>query len=211
LDQSLLRLKLDYVDIFYHHRPDPDTPLEETMGALDQLVRAGKALYVGISNYPAPVARRAAELLRSLGTPCLIHQPAYNMFHRWIEEELLTVLEQAGVGCIAFSPLAQGLLTSRYLGGIPLDSRAGKPTGFLRPEQVTEQKLGKVRALDAIAKARGQSLAQLALVWVLRHPQMTSALIGASRIEQIEDAVAALKNTSLSTEELQGIERVLSD
>jgi len=210
LDQSLRRLKLDYVDIFYHHRPDPDTPLEETMGALDHLVRTGKALYIGISSYPAPLARKAAELLRALGTPCLIHQPAYNMFHRWIEEELLGVLGEQGVGCIAFSPLAQGLLSSKYLSGIPADSRAGKPTGFLRPEHVTEAKLAKVRALGAIAEARGQSLAQLALVWVLRHPQMTSALIGASRIEQIEDAVAALGNLALSTEELQGIERVLS-
>jgi L-glyceraldehyde 3-phosphate reductase len=210
LDQSLRRLKLDYVDIFYHHRPDPDTPLEETMGALDHLARSGKALYVGISNYPAPLARKAFELLRSLGTPCLIHQPAYNMFHRWIEEELLGVLAEQGVGCIAFSPLAQGLLSSKYLSGISADSRAGKPTGFLRPEQVTEAKLAKVRALGGIAEARGQSLAQLALVWVLRHPQMTSALIGASRVEQIEDAVAALGNLALSAEELHGIERALS-
>jgi L-glyceraldehyde 3-phosphate reductase len=210
LDQSLQRLGLDYVDIFYHHRPDPDTPLEETMGALDHLVRAGKALHVGVSNYPAPVAKRAAELLRSLGTPCLIHQPAYNLFHRGIEAELLATLEQQGVGCIAFSPLAQGLLTSKYLAGIPVDSRAGKPTGFLRPEQVTEDKLSKVRALDALAKARGQTLPQLALAWVLRHPQMTSALIGASRIEQLDDAVRALDNLALEAGELARIDQILA-
>jgi L-glyceraldehyde 3-phosphate reductase len=203
-------LGLDYVDIFYHHRPDPDTPLEETMGALDHLVRAGKALHVGVSNYPAPVAKRAAELLRSLGTPCLIHQPAYNLFHRGIEAELLATLEQQGVGCIAFSPLAQGLLTSKYLAGIPVDSRAGKPTGFLRPEQVTEDKLSKVRALDALAKARGQTLPQLALAWVLRHPQMTSALIGASRIEQLDDAVRALDNLALEAGELARIDQILA-
>jgi len=209
LDQSLSRLGLDYVDIFYHHRPDPETPLAETMGALDHIVRSGKALYVGISNYPAPLARQAAELLRSLGTPCLIHQPAYNMFNRWIEPELLTVLRDEKMGCIAFSPLAQGLLTNRYLGGIPADSRAGKPTGFLRPEQVTDDKLRKVRELDALAKARGQSLVQLAIAWVLRHPEMTSALIGASRVEQIEDAVGTLARLALSAEELARIDAIL--
>jgi L-glyceraldehyde 3-phosphate reductase len=209
LDQSLLRLKLDYVDIFYHHRPDPETPLEESMGALAQAVRAGKALYVGISNYPAPLARRAAELLRSLGTPCLIHQPAYNLFNRWVEPELMNVLADEGVGCIAFSPLAQGLLTTRYLSGIPADSRAGKPTGFLRPEHVTEERLVKVRALAALAEARGQTLPQLAIAWVLRHPGMTSALIGASRVEQIEDAVGALKQLSFSAEELSRIDAIL--
>ncbi len=209
LDQSLRRLGLEYVDIFYHHRPDADTPLEESLGALDQIVRSGKALYVGISNYPAALAKRAAELLRELGTPCLIHQPAYNMFNRWIEGELLSVLREQGVGCIAFSPLAQGLLTNKYLAGIPADSRAGKPSGFLRPEHVTDDKLARVRALGNIAEARGQSLAQLALSWVLRHPGMTSALIGASRVEQIEDAVGALQRLDFSAEELARIDDVL--
>lgn len=209
LDQSLKRLGLEYVDIFYHHRPDPDTPLEESMGALDHLVRSGKALYVGISNYPAPQAKRAAEILRDLGTPCLIHQPAYNLFNRWVEPELLGVLAEQGMGCIAFSPLAQGLLTSRYLQGIPADSRAGKPSGFLRPEHVTEDKLTKVRALAAIAQARGQTLPQLAIAWVLRHPGMTSALIGASRLEQILDAVGALQQLSFTSEELAHIDQIM--
>ncbi len=209
LDQSLRRLGLEYVDIFYHHRPDPETPLEESMGALDHIVRSGKALYVGISNYPAPLAKRAAELLRTLGTPCLIHQPAYNMFNRWVEAELMSVLSEQGMGCIAFSPLAQGLLTNKYLAGIPADSRAGKPSGFLRPEQVTADKLGRVRALGAIAEVRGQTLAQLAIAWVLRHPGMTSALIGASRIEQIEDAVGALQRLDFSADELSRIDGVL--
>jgi len=209
LEQSLRRLGLDYVDIFYHHRPDTDTPLEESMGALDQIVRSGKALYVGISNYPAPLAKRAAELLRGLGTPCLIHQPAYSMFNRWIEGELLSLLGEQGMGCIAFSPLAQGLLTNKYLSGIPADSRAGKPTGFLRPEHVTDDKLARVRALGAIAEARGQTLAQLAIAWVLRHPGMTSALIGASRVEQLEDAVGALQRLDFSAEELARIDDVL--
>jgi L-glyceraldehyde 3-phosphate reductase len=209
LDQSLSRLGLDYVDIFYHHRPDPDTPLAETMGALDQIVRSGKALYAGISNYPAALARQAAELLRSLGTPCLIHQPAYNMFDRRIEGELLGVLREQGVGCIAFSPLAQGLLTNRYLSGIPADSRAGRPGGFLRPEHVTEGKLRQVRELDALAKARGQTLVQLAIAWVLRHAEMTSALIGASRVEQIQDAVGALAQSALGSEELSRIDAIL--
>ncbi|HEX2869828.1 MAG TPA: aldo/keto reductase [Polyangiaceae bacterium] len=210
LDQSLRRLGLDYVDIFYHHRPDPETPLEESMGALDHIVRSGKALYVGISNYPAPLAKRAAELLRQLGTPCLVHQPAYNMFNRWIEPELLSVLDEQGVGCIAFSPLAQGMLTSKYLQGIPADSRAGKPSGFLRPEHVTEDKLARVRKLGAIAESRGQTLPQLALAWVLRHPGMTSALIGASRMEQIDDAVGALKRLDFTPEELARIEAALA-
>ncbi len=209
LDQSLSRLGLSYVDIFYHHRPDPHTPLAESMGALDQIVRAGKALYVGISNYPAALAKEAAELLRALGTPCLIHQPAYNMFNRSVEAELLSVLEQQGVGCIAFSPLAQGLLTNKYLAGIPADSRAGKPSGFLRPEHVTEDKLRRVRALAELAETRGQTLAQLALAWVLRHPGMTSALIGASRVQQIEDAVGALKKLDFSGEELAQIDGIL--
>jgi len=210
LDQSLRRMELDYVDIFYHHRPDPDTPLAETMGALDHIVRSGKALYAGISNYPAPLARQAAELLRSLGTPCLIHQPAYSMLNRWIESELLQVLGEQGMGCIAFSPLAQGVLTHKYLGGIPADSRAGKPTGFLRPEHITEQRLTKVRALGAVAEARGQTLAQLAIAWVLRHSGMTSALIGASRVEQIEDAVGALARLDFSADELKNIDAILA-
>jgi L-glyceraldehyde 3-phosphate reductase len=210
LDQSLSRMGLDYVDIFYHHRPDPDTPLAESMGALDHIVRSGKALYVGISNYPAPLARQAAELLRSLGTPCLIHQPAYSLFNRWVEPELLGVLAEQGMGCIAFSPLAQGMLTNKYLAGIPADSRAGKPTGFLRPEQVTEDKLAKVRALGAVAEARGQTLAQLAIAWVLRHPGMTSALIGASRVEQIEDAVGALAQLDFSAEELSKLDAIVA-
>ena len=209
LDQSLRRLGLEYVDIFYHHRPDPDTQLEESMGALDHVVRSGKALYVGISNYPAALARRAAEILRQLGTPCLIHQPAYNLFNRWVEAELLGVLSEQGMGCIAFSPLAQGLLTGRYLEGIPADSRAGKPTGFLRPEHVTEEKLNRVRALSSLAQARGQTLPQLAVAWVLRHPGMTSALIGASRLEQIVEAVGALQNLAFSAEELTRIEQIL--
>lgn len=210
LDQSLRRMGLEYVDIFYHHRPDPQTPLAESLGALDSAVRAGKALYVGISNYPAPLAKQAAEILRQMGTPCLIHQPAYNMFNRWIEGDLLSTLSVEGMGCIAFSPLAQGLLTNKYLAGIPADSRAGKGTGFLRPEQVTADKLDKVRELSVLAQARGQSLAQLAIAWVLRHPGMTSALIGASRVAQIEDAVGALERLDFSAEELAKIDAILA-
>jgi len=209
LDQSLERLGLEYVDVFYHHRPDPKTPLEETLGALDHVVRSGKALYAGVSNYPAPLMREAARILKALGTPCLIHQPSYSMLNRWIEPELLGVLGEEGVGCIAFSPLAQGLLTNKYLGGIPEDSRAAKPHGFLRPEQVTEATLSKVRKLDALAGRRGQKLAQLALAWVLRHPGMTSALIGASRVSQIEDAVGALANLEFSAAELTEIDTIL--
>jgi L-glyceraldehyde 3-phosphate reductase len=210
LDQSLQRMGLEYVDIFYHHRPDPDTPLEESMGALDYIVRSGRALYAGISNYPADATRRAADILRSLGTPCLIHQPAYNMFHRWVEDGLLTALEQEGIGCIAFSPLAQGLLTDKYLHGIPEGSRASKPHGFLRPEHITPDKLDKVRRLHELAAARGQTLAQLALIWVLRHPAMTSVLIGASRVKQIEDAVAAQQHPDLSQDERDQIEQILA-
>jgi L-glyceraldehyde 3-phosphate reductase len=209
LDQSLSRLGLDYVDVFYHHRPDPTTPLEETMGALDHVVRSGKALYVGVSNYPADPLRRAVRILERLGTPCLIHQPKYNLFERWIEPELLGVLAEEGIGCIAFSPLAQGLLTNKYLAGIPEGSRAAKPHGFLRPEHVTDDKLACVRRLDAIAKRRDQTLAELALAWVLRHPGMTSALIGASRVAQIEDAVSCLKNLTFSASELTEIDKVL--
>jgi L-glyceraldehyde 3-phosphate reductase len=210
LDQSLKRMGLDYVDIFYSHRPDPDTPLDETMGALDYAVRSGRALYVGISSYNPEQTRQAAQILNNLGTPCLIHQPYYNMFGRWIEEGLTEVLAKEGIGCIAFSPMAQGILTDRYLKGIPEDSRAAKPHGFLKPDQITDEKLGKVWRLNEIAQARGQSLAQMALAWVLRLPAMTSALFGASRISQIEAAVAALGNLAFSGEELQSIERILA-
>jgi L-glyceraldehyde 3-phosphate reductase len=209
LDQSLRRMGLEYVDIFYHHRPDPNTPLEETMQALDQTVRSGKALYAGISNYPPELTRQAVKILRALGTPCLIHQPKYNMFERWIEGELLQVLNEEGIGCIVFSPLAQGLLTDRYLKGIPKNSRAGKPHGFLRPHQISDEKKSIVHRLNEIAQERKQSLAQLALAWVLRHPQITSALIGASRVSQIEDAVGSLKNLEITWEELEIIENVL--
>ncbi|HTA88222.1 MAG TPA: L-glyceraldehyde 3-phosphate reductase [Polyangiaceae bacterium] len=209
IDQSLKRLGLEYVDVFYSHRPDPETPLEETMAALDHIVRSGKALYVGISNYPADMTRRAARLLRDLGTPCLIHQPAYSLLNRWVEADLLSGLREEGVGCIAFSPLAQGLLTDKYLTGIPVDSRAGKAHGFLRPAHVTEERLDKVRRLDVLAKARGQKLAQMAIAWVLRHPEMTSALIGASRVSQIEDAVSALDNTQFSNAELSQIDEIV--
>jgi L-glyceraldehyde 3-phosphate reductase len=211
LDQSLQRMGLDYVDIFYHHRPDPDTPLEETMGALDHLVRSGKALYAGISSYSPEQTRQAAALLRDLKTPCLIHQPSYNMFNRWIEDGLLDAARDEGMGCIVFSPLAQGMLTDRYLDGVPADSRAGKSHTFLRTEQITEEKQAKVRRLKEIATARDQNVAQLALAWVLRHPEVTSALIGASRISQIEEAVQTLENLDLSEEELATIERLLKD
>jgi L-glyceraldehyde 3-phosphate reductase len=206
LDQSLRRLGVDYVDIFYHHRPDPRTPLEETLGALAQIVRSGKALYAGISNYPADLTKQAARILGELGTPCLIHQPSYSLLNRWVEKDLLRVLAEEGVGCIAFSPLAQGLLTNRYLEGIPDGSRAATPHGFLKAEQITPATLAQVRKLDAIARERGQTLAQLALAWVLRHPTMTSALIGASRTAQIEDAVRALDRPTFSPEELRAID-----
>lgn len=209
LDQSLKRMGLDYMDVFYHHRPDPDTPLEETMSALDYIVRSGRALYVGLSNYKPEQTRQAAQILKSLGTPCLIHQPSYSMFNRWIEDGLLPVLEDEGIGCIAFSPLAQGLLTDKYLDGIPEGSRASKPHGFLKPENITDEKLAKVKRLNDLAKARGQILAQLALAWVLRHTGMTSVLIGASRISQIDDAVGTLNNLSLSDTELQSMETIL--
>ena len=210
LDQSLRRMGLDYVDIFYSHWPDPDTPLEETMGALDQIVRSGKALYAGISSYPAELTRQAARILKAVGTPCLVHQPKYSMFNRWIEEGLLEVLAEEGIGCAVFSPLAQGLLSDRYLDGIPGDSRAAKPHGFLRPEQITESALAKVRRLNELARARGQSLARMALAWVLRHPQVTTALVGASRLEHIDHAVAALGERTFSSEELLQIDQILS-
>lgn len=209
LDQSLKRMGLEYVDIFYHHRPDPETPLEETMGALDYIVRSGRALYVGISMYSADETRRAAGILRELGTPLLIHQPSYNLFDRWIEGGLLEVLEQEGLGCIVFSPLAQGLLTNRYLKDIPADSRAGKPGTYLQREEVTADILSKVRRLEALALRRGQSLAQMAIAWVLRNPVVTSALVGASRPAQITEVVGALRNREFSAEELADIEAIL--
>ncbi|MDN6072760.1 L-glyceraldehyde 3-phosphate reductase [Hafnia alvei] len=209
LNQSLKRMGLDYVDVFYHHRPDPNTPLEETMGALDLIVRQGKALYVGLSNYPAETARQAIAILRDLGTPCLIHQPKYSMFERWVEGGLLDVLQEEGVGSIAFSPLAGGLLTDRYLHGIPEDSRAAH-SQFLKPEAITEQKLGKIKQLNEMALARGQKLSQMALAWVLRGDRVTSVLIGASRISQIEDAVGMLENRHFSAEELSAIEKILA-
>lgn len=209
LNQSLQRMRLDYVDIFYHHRPDPDTPLEETMAALDLLVRQGKALYVGLSNYPAERARQAFAILQQLGTPCVIHQPKYSMFERWVEPELLDTLEEHGVGSIAFSPLAGGMLTDRYLQGIPPDSRAASGSRSLTPEQITEAKLQKVRLLNALAEQRGQKLSQMALAWVLRNDRITSVLIGASKISQIEDAVGMLANRQFSAEEIAKIEQIL--
>lgn len=208
LEQSLVRLGTDHVDIFYSHRPDPHTPLEETMTALDQAVRQGKALYVGISNYQPAQTREAARILKELGTPCLIHQPSYSIFNRWIEDGLLAALTETGMGCIAFSPLAQGMLTDRYLDGIPADSRAGKSHGFLRPGQITEPNLAAVRSLQTMARERSQSLAQMALAWVLRHPGMTSVLIGASKVEQIADNLGALKNLPFSAEELARIDAI---
>jgi L-glyceraldehyde 3-phosphate reductase len=210
LDQSLKRMGLEYVDIFYSHRPDPETPVEETMQALDQAVRSGKALYAGISSYDARQTAAAAKILRELGTPCLIHQPKYSIFDRWVEDGLLDVLGHEGVGAIAFCPLAQGLLTDRYLDGIPADSRANKPHGFLKKHDIYEQRLAQVRALGAVAAERGQSLAQMALAWVLRDSRMTSALIGASRVEQIEQNVAALANLDFSVVELGRIDAILT-
>jgi L-glyceraldehyde 3-phosphate reductase len=209
LDRSLKRMGLEYVDIFYSHRPDPETPVEETMGALDRAVRSGKALYAGISSYDARQTAAAAKILRELGTPCLIHQPKYSMFDRWVEDGLLDVLGNEGVGGIAFCPLAQGLLTGRYLDGIPADSRANKPHGFLKKDDIDEHRLAKVRALNSVAAERGQSLAQMALAWVLRDSRMTSALIGASRVEQIEQNVAALANLDFSVVELGRIDAIL--
>lgn len=207
LDQSLKRMGLDYVDIFYSHRPDPDTPLEETMMALDRAVRSGKALYVGISNYPADMAKEASRILKELGTPCLIHQPRYSMFVRWVEEGLLDVLEEEGIGCIPFSPLAQGLLTDRYLNGIPEGSRATREV-FLKKEDV-DTAHDKIVQLNEIAQQRNQSLAQMALAWVLKDKRITSVLIGASSVKQIDDNVETLQTSNFSAEELQNIEKVL--
>jgi len=211
LDQSLKRMGLEYVDIFYSHRPDPDTPLEESMGALASAVHQGKALYVGISNYSPEETRQAAKILRELGTPCLIHQPRYNMFDRWVEEGLLDTLKSEGIGSIVFSPLAQGQLTDRYLNGIPQGARATKTERvWLTPEDV-KQNLPKIQKLNGLAKKRGQSRAQMALAWVLRKPQVTSALVGASSVKQLEDNLAALNNLQFAEEELQDIETVLNE
>jgi L-glyceraldehyde 3-phosphate reductase len=210
LDQSLKRMSLDYVDIFYSHRPDADTPLEETLGAVATAVRQGKALYAGVSNYTADQTRRAAQILRDLGCPLLIHQPKYSMFVREAEQGLLDVLAEVGAGCIPFSPLAQGLLTDRYLHGIPADSRAAKPSGFLQREQVTDAAIAKARRLNELAQQRGQSLAQMALAWVLRDPRVTTVLIGASSVDQLDQNLACLDRREFSREELTTIDQVLS-
>lgn len=209
LDQSLKRMHLDYVDIFYHHRPDPDTPIEETMGALDQIVRSGKALYVGISNYNAEQASIAIKTLKEMGTPMLIHQPNYSMFNRTIEHGLTSVLEKEGVGCIAFAPLCNGILTNRYLNGIPFDSRAAHDPRYLKPTDITEEKIAKVRKLAVIAERRGQTVAQLTIQWTLRNDVVTSALIGASRPEQVEENVKAVTYPPLTKEEIAEIEGIL--
>jgi L-glyceraldehyde 3-phosphate reductase len=210
LDQSLRRMKLDYVDIFYHHRPDPETPLEETAGALAHAVRSGKALYTAISNYPPDLTARMAALLRDLGTPCLIHQPKYSMFERTPERGLFDTLLKEGIGSIVFSPLAQGMLTNRYLSGIPADARAGRDPRFLKPEHLTEQKLTAIRALNTLAQQRGQSLAQMALAWVLRQSAVTTALIGASKPEQVTDCAAVVQNLKFTREEVDRIEKNLA-
>jgi L-glyceraldehyde 3-phosphate reductase len=211
LDQSLKRMGLDYVDIFYHHRPDPETPLEETMGTLDLMVRQGKALYVGISSYKPAEAAQAFKILKELGTPCLIHQPRYSMFDRWVEDGLLDVLEENGVGCIPFSPLEQGLLTNKYLKGIPADSRASshRGNGAIEEDFVSEDKINKVRELNVLAEARGQNLAQMALAWIMKDPRITSVLIGASKPAQVLDSIGCLANYSFSDEELQRINTIL--
>jgi L-glyceraldehyde 3-phosphate reductase len=209
LDQSLKRMGLDYVDIFYSHRPDPNTPLEETMGALAHAVKQGKALYAGVSNYPVEQTKIASRLLKESGTPCLIHQPKYSMFERWVENGLLEVLEEEGIGLIAFSPLAQGMLTSRYLKGIPAGSRASKPHGFLKEHDITPEKLAKIRRLNDIAISRNQTLAEMAIAWLLKDKRVTSVLIGASSVDQLMDNLGALKNTAFTKEELEKIEVTL--
>jgi L-glyceraldehyde 3-phosphate reductase len=202
---------LEYVDIFYSHRFDPDTPLEETMGALDTAVRSGKAIYAGISNYKPEDTKKAAQILRELGTPCIIHQARYSLFDRWVEDGLTDVLLKEKIGCICFSPLAQGLLTNRYLDGIPQGSRASKPHGYLKKEMVTSERISQIKALNEIANNRGQSLAQMSLAWVLQNPAVTSVLIGASSVEQIKDNVCAASNTDFSQKELQQIEKILAE
>lgn len=209
LDQSLKRMQLEYVDIFYSHRPDPNTPLEETMMALDTAVRSGRALYAGISNYQVPEAKKAIEILKQLGTPCLIHQPKYSMFERWVEGGLLDVLEQNGVGCIPFSPLAQGMLTDKYLKGIPADSRAAKAHGFLQTSELTDTRLQQIRELNEIARSRNQSLAQMALAWLLKDKRITTVLIGASSVGQLDNNIDALNNLQFSNDELAIIEKLL--
>jgi L-glyceraldehyde 3-phosphate reductase len=209
LDQSLKRMGLEYVDIFYSHRPDPATPLEETMGALAQAVHLGKALYVGISSYPADSTRKAAAILKEMGVRCLIHQPSYSMFNRWVEDGLLDALEETGMGCIPFSPLAQGLLTDKYLKGIPADSRAANPHGYLKVDDVTEQKILKARRLNEIAAERNQSLAQMAVAWLLKDPRITSVLVGVRNVEQLDDNLKALINKTFTADELKVIENVL--
>lgn len=211
LDQSLKRMKLDYVDIFYHHRPDPETPLEETMGALDLIVRQGKALYVGISNYKAEEAKKAIGILKELGTPCLIHQPKYSMFERWVEGGLLGLLEEEGVGCIPFSPLAQGMLTNKYLNGIPEDSRAAKQSGHLQTNQITPERIEQIRQLNQLALQRNQTLAQMALAWLMKDERVTSVLIGASKPEQLADSLKCLDNTHFNPDELNRIETILQN
>ena len=211
LDQSLQRLKMDYVDIFYHHRPDPDTPLEESMTALHHIVQQGKALYVGISNYPAKKAAKAFKILKQLGTPCLIHQPKYSMYERWVEDGLLNVLDSAGVGCIAFSPLAQGLLTSKYLKGIPRNSRAAKKHGFLQKDVITPALVKQLKQLNVIAEERNQSLAQMALAWILKDQRITSVLVGASSSQQLLDNLKCLNNIKFEKEELQQIDEILAE
>ena len=210
LNQSLKRMQIEYVDIFYSHRPDPETPIEETMTALDHAVRQGKALYAGISNYSAVQAKKAISILNELGTPCLIHQPRYSMFERWVEGGLLDVLEKDGVGCIAFSPLAQGLLTNRYLKGIPEDSRAAKAHGFLKRESITDAQISRIQKLNAIAENRGQTLAQMALAWVLKDTRITSVLIGASSTAQLDDNLKTLQNLKFSADELKKIEAIIA-
>lgn len=208
-DQSLKRMGLDYVDIFYHHRPDPDTPLEETMGALDQLVRQGKALYVGISQYNAEDTAKAYQILKEMGTPLLIHQPRYNMLDRWVEDGLLDVLGEKGIGSIAFSPLEQGMLTDKYLKGIPKDSRAAKDGRYLKPDQISEDKMNTIKSLNEIALNRGQTLAQMAISWLLKDSRITSVLVGVSKPEQLDDNVNAVKNTRFTEEELQKIRKII--
>ncbi len=210
LDQSLKRMNLDYVDIFYHHRPDPETPLEETMAALDLIVRQGKALYVGLSNYGQIEARKAIGILKDMGTPCLIHQPRYSMLDRWVEDGLLDLLEEEGVGCITFSPLAKGILTNKYINGIPKDSRAASNSVFLKREDITEEVVDRVKKLNDLALNRNQTMAQMALAWVLSHKTITSVLVGASKVSQIDDCVATINNLEFTPDELELIENILN-
>jgi L-glyceraldehyde 3-phosphate reductase len=209
VERSLRHLQLDYVDIFYHHRPDPETPLEETMGALDQIVRQGKALYIGLSNYSGEQTRKACAILKSLGTPCLIHQPVYNMLNRKLESDLIPALQEEKIGCIPFSPLAQGLLTNRYLNGIPQDSRIGRGSVFLKEDRITPELLSKITRLNDLAQKREQSLAQMTLAWILRYPEITSVLIGASSVNQLQQNLGCLKNLPFSEEELKQIDAIL--